>query len=131
MSGVPPQRAVQFGQSCKQGESNCNGVCLEISSASSVCTTRCVIGGTGDRIAESAAGSSSVCAYTTGDFVTGNIGYGAPLCNCDDECAASGFVCEAFSSKDMQSQLMHAGMCWPRVASVGTAHTGVSCAAGH
>lgn len=127
---APPQRTVTFGQSCKPGESNCDGVCLELSSGSSVCTARCVIGGMNDSAA-STAGDSSVCAYTTGDFVPGNIGYGALLCNCDDECVASGFVCEPFSSKDMQSQLMHVGMCWPRVDSVGTTHTGVSCAAGH
>jgi hypothetical protein len=128
---APPEAAAGFGESCDPAAPSCAGVCLNLSpepatSTVALCTNRCTYGTYTECATDAASPMAGVCVYAPALAAPGNVGYCTPLCNCNADCKATGFVCEAFALKDTQSVLQHVGMCVPTadannpVASCGT-----------
>jgi hypothetical protein len=126
-----PPATLGFGESCDPAAPNCSGVCLNLSpkpstSTVALCTNRCTYGTYTECATEGASPIAGVCVYAPVLAAPGNVGYCTPLCNCNDDCEATGFVCEAFAWTDTQTVLQHVGMCVPTadasnpVASCGT-----------
>jgi hypothetical protein len=123
-----PAASVSFGQRCSPDALTCNGVCLQLSPGNYVCSNRCVFGSTSECAGTTSTDRLGACAYASSSAAAkGSLGYCAALCDCNDDCAASGFVCEAFSSQATAKTLTHQGMCFPSVDSNGVAHIGKSC----
>jgi hypothetical protein len=114
----PPATLAGFGDSCKN-TSECDGTCLHLG-GNGICTNRCIYGYAdqyGEDITEcgleGAPAFAGVCLYAATP-APGNLGYCTPLCDCNDDCLASGFVCRAFSTAGdagTTSVLGHRGMC--------------------
>lgn len=120
-----------FGAGCN-ATSDCDGVCLKLNSAgTNVCTNRCIYGSSTSDGADlnecgtqGASPRRGVCLYAPRAASPGNLGYCTPLCDCNDDCLASGFICRAFSTDydaAAQYHLGHVGMCIPANGSAGVA----------
>lgn len=119
--------SVGFGQSCETSTPNCDGVCLNLSSGHQLCSQRCIAGDTNECTVSTSSQRTSVCAYQGSlSFAPGNLGYCAPLCDCNDDCVAAGFVCKAFGA-GTATALGRAGLCYPNVDSTGASQVGLVC----
>ncbi len=99
-----------FGESCTPESSSCAGLCLDFGDGIGLCSHRCVFGGS-ERCAEAELGD--VCAYASVEGGVGDVGFCAPLCDCNDDCSATGFVCDAFTDPELAAVLGHPGLCSP------------------
>jgi hypothetical protein len=116
-----------FGDACNPNSVNCAGVCLTFSSTSSICTHRCAFGSLADCNTGSETSTSAICGYASPYGDTGDLGYCSPLCNCNDDCKATGFVCRSFEDTALMEQAGHLGLCSPSVDSAGVIRTGIPC----
>lgn len=123
-----PHSTVGFGQSCTPDLSDCAGVCTTLAPGQSICSHRCVFGEATDCNTENDSTLSAVCAYASSSGSVGDTGFCAPLCDCNDDCLASGFVCEAFSEQELASDLGHLGLCTASLNSDETISSGLACA---
>jgi len=119
---------IGFGQSCGAGTPSCDGVCLSLSAGRELCSRRCTAGDTSECADNTQTRRASVCAYQgSASFEPGNLGYCAPLCDCNADCVAAGFVCKAFSAST-SAALGRVGVCYPSIDSNGALEPGVACA---
>ncbi len=127
LAEAAPPHTQAFGDSCDPLAPNCDGVCLQLGANANICSNRCVFGSYSECAIEGASPIAGVCAYPAAQAMPGNIAYCTPLCDCNDDCAASGFVCQAFSATGTQTALEHVGMCVPAQDSMGATQAGVAC----
>lgn len=127
LADAPAQQPLTFGSNCDPSSPTCDGVCLQLGTNASICSNRCVFGTATECAVDGASPLAGVCAYPASEANPGNLGYCTPLCDCNSDCVASGFVCDAFSSTATASILSHKGMCVPAIDSTGSARAGLTC----
>jgi hypothetical protein len=98
-----------------------------VSNDLALCSYRCVFGSSDECAVEGANPIVGVCAYTESDIAPGNVGYCAPLCDCNDDCVAPGYACRAFTNENTRLAYGKVGICVPLSAMADLA--GVACAA--
>jgi hypothetical protein len=123
--------SVVFGESCEPSQADCRGVCLDLgptaAGTSAICSHRCTFGTHDDCSVPGTFPQTAACVYAASFSYPGDIGYCAPLCDCNDDCLASGFVCRAFSTANSQNALGRKGTCVP----TNSAETGIPCTKGN
>lgn len=124
-----PPASVGFGERCDPVVGDCAGVCVTLSSGNHVCSARCLAGDATECVTDQAVSRrSSLCGYANSSTVRpGNLGYCAPLCDCNVDCTATGFVCKPFSLTETRDRLGRAGMCSPTPDSDGKVELGIPC----
>jgi hypothetical protein len=103
------------------GTEECKGHCTEFSDAPGpFCTEPCVMGAdaqcgwAGDTSGTPAPG---ICIFGYGVVAdnggpgNGDLGFCAPLCDCNAQCAVSGWICQAWGGAGWATYTMRAGFC--------------------
>lgn len=130
VSEAQSSAGVSFGASCDVDRTNCEGVCVNLSpdpnAVLSICSNRCTLGTYDECAVAGVIPQASTCAFAVTSSVPGNLGYCTPLCDCNADCPAAGFICRAFSSTGTVETLKSQGMCVPAQAE----ETGIACIEG-
>lgn len=102
-----------FGQPCSPNAdpAECAGLCLDLGGGYAVCSGRCTYGGTEPCTDVDEAPGFCLFAAPGGAF--GDVGYCAPVCDCNEECAHPQSVCDAFTLDAVRDLLGASGVCAP------------------
>jgi hypothetical protein len=110
---VPTTRTLPLGSPCDpRGEDNkCEGLCLILSEAVGICSHRCEFGATAECKDPDASEQLSACLFVTPGGTLEDVGFCAPLCDGDAECAAPLNRCEPFGDEVLEDVFGRGGAC--------------------
>jgi hypothetical protein len=89
----------------------CDGLCVRLDDATSVCSHRCVFGEMTECAASSGGLRRGGCVFASVGGGIGDVGYCAELCDCSDDCIEPTFVCDAFDDAGLEAAFGRKGVC--------------------
>lgn len=112
----PTTRSLPLGSACDPMASNndCEGLCVAVSDATGICSHRCEFGDTAECIDSTDAQRTTGCLIVSSGGTLEDVGYCAPLCDGNADCAAPVEQCRAFSDDLLAQAFGRGGVCGVR-----------------
>jgi hypothetical protein len=89
----------------------CDGLCVQLNSAPSLCSRRCVFGGAHECAPASGGLRRGGCLFVATGGSIGDLGYCGELCDCSGDCIESSFVCDPFKDSSLERAFGRRGVC--------------------
>lgn len=109
-----------FGRQCDPdgGALECDGLCVDLTDDYAVCSHRCVFGEPGDCTGAPSAPRGG-CLFSSEGGSIADVGFCGELCDCPEQCSASGAVCDGFTDEELVRVFGRKGVCAPEALATG------------
>lgn len=101
-----------LGTPCEAGQgSDCEGLCVDVNEARSLCSHRCVFGSANVCASSTPSRKAGGCLTVTPGGGIGDVGFCIALCDCPGDCPDETAVCDPFEDEALERTFGALGTC--------------------